>query len=108
MSDPKTLEEFNARFAENSYITGTGLEAEVHLPCPFCAAENFIVFHMLDAEAVAKLESFCMECDRGVILEIKPLKRGGVSWQFKQTRGDDPPAYLPVIERVQTPKGGDA
>lgn len=107
--DPKTKAEFDARYDENAYIEGEGMESEAHLPCPFCAAPDFVQFRMLDAEMIAKLERVCRECSRGVVLEIKPIAKGtGVRWEFVQTCGEDPPAYLPVMRRARTEKGGDA
>ena len=108
-SDPKTKAEFDARYDENACIRGEGMETEISLPCPFCAAPDFVVFRMLDAEMIAKLEKVCSGCQRGVVLEVKPIKKNtGVRWEFVQTCGEDPPAYLPEMRRASTGKGGDA
>lgn len=107
-SDPKDLESFNRKFQANTYFEPGGMETVVHLPCPFCGGMDFVTFPLADFEMIVKLESVCRDCERGCRLDIKPIAHNGVRWEFLQTQGEDPPAYLPEMRRAEAKKGGDA
>lgn len=112
MTAPRTREEYEIRFNANTYADGEGMELSLHVPCPFCAAPDFVVGKLLELEMLVKLEQVCQECGRGVRLQLKDIVlRGGqrgVSYEFLQTQGDDPPPWVPPMRRLETPKGGDA
>lgn len=112
MSEPTTAEEYRIRFDGNAWLEDYGLESAVHLPCPFCAAADFVVYKLLEAEMITRLEHVCRECSRGVRLLLRPIRGPGgavgVSYEFVQTCGEDPPPWAPPMRRVPTERGGDA
>jgi hypothetical protein len=106
--EPKSLEEFDRRFAANTRFEGSGMETTMCLPCPFCAAADFVKFALLDMSEIVKLEQVCKECDRGCQLEMKAIAHGGVRWEFVLTQGEDIPEFLPQMRRVSKGPGTDA
>jgi hypothetical protein len=110
---PTTKEEFDIRFAANAYADPDGsMECAFHIPCPFCAAPDFVVAKLLEFNMITSMARTCRECDRGVKLVLKPVhhpKTGnliGESYQFLQTHGEDPPSWAPM-KRVEIQPGAN-
>lgn len=101
MTDPATLEEFNARANKNTRYTGQSPgNVTSHCPCPFCGAPDFMVFNVFDAEQVFEVGARCGECLRSMRANIKRKGDHSVVMEFVQTGGADPPPYLPKMRRV--------
>lgn len=99
MTQPTTREEYDRRFAENSRLEGFGIgNVTQHMPCPFCAAPDFMVHKILDVEAVMSKGAVCTECGRG-LRAIFHRTPESVSFELVQTVGEDAPSYLPPIRR---------
>lgn len=43
MTQPKTLEEHNAKYKKSQAIVGSSPDAIIHMPCPFYAEPDFAV-----------------------------------------------------------------
>lgn len=95
-----TQEEYEKRFHENAQVTGEGLETTMHMPCPFCAAADFLVHHIIDTENAYEGGAVCGECGRGA-KAIFTRSEGNTTFEFVQTMGDDPPDFLPRMRRMQ-------
>lgn len=93
-----TRTEYEEKFHKNQKITGRFLETTMHMPCPFCAEPEFMVYKILDTEKVIANGAVCKFCNRGC-KAIVTRDAGGVGFRFVQTCGDDPPDYLPKMER---------
>jgi len=92
-------EAYEKKFAENQKITGYGMDVTIHMPCPFCAAAEWMVFKILEQEEVSSREHVCSACSRGAKMIYKH-KEEGISFEVVQTRGDDGPDFLPPMRRV--------
>jgi hypothetical protein len=100
MTHPPTRAEYDRRFAANQRLEGYGIgNVTQHMPCPFCAAPDFMVHHILDVEEVMSLGATCQECGRS-LKAIFTRSEGTVHFELVQTGGDDAPDYLPVIRRL--------
>lgn len=99
MSDPATLEDYQRRCLDNMKFEGLGHYVTARAPCPFCGAADFAVYPVVDTERAIQLENSCSDCGRSA-KAIATRDRGGVSFEFVQTGGADPPAYLPKMRRV--------
>jgi hypothetical protein len=101
MSEPKSLEEFNEKFAKNQRYEGYGLgNVFCHYPCPFCAEPDFAVVEILQTRAAFAQGHVCKHCKRG----SKALISGGMGstrFEFVQTEGPDQPEWMrPKMRRV--------
>lgn len=93
-------QEYEAKFHANEKITGYGMEVTMHMPCPFCAEADFMVFRIVDTEEAHKKGAICKHCGRGAKAIFKhPV--GGIEFEFVQTVGDPIPDYLPPMRRVE-------
>lgn len=100
MSDPKTREEYDARFSAGHKITGRGLDnIEVHAPCPFCASPDWLVFNLIHIEEKSSVSTQCKECSRSAKMVYVHLG-DTTTLEVVQTGGDSPPPYLPPARRV--------
>lgn len=100
MTDPATIEEYNARHRANLRFEGFGLEAISHLPCPFCAAPDFMVFKLLDSTSAFEAGATCGECGRSMRAVIR---RGrDITMDIVQTGGPDPAPCMPKMRREGT------
>lgn len=95
-----TLDEYNKRFVESQKITGRGLDVTMHLPCPFCACPDFMVYKILEMEQVCKNEAICVECGRGAKMLFTYSGGHAIGLEVVQTRGEEQPDFLPKIRRV--------
>jgi len=98
---PQNAQEYTRRFNLNQRIEGYGLgNVHIHMPCPFCAAPDFIVYEMLEVETAMGVGATCKECERSAKALITAIA-GGKSIEIVQTGGDDPPDWLtPKMRRL--------
>lgn len=94
MAEPESAKEYIQRFAENQKIEGMGIgNVHVHMPCPFCAAADFVVYELLDTEEALEKGGECKECGRAA-RAIVTRHSGGVQFEMVQTKGPDQPEWL--------------
>lgn len=99
-SPPASLEDYNQRFYENQRVSGQGLETRTHIPCPFCASEDFLSPRILDTESAMERGATCSVCGRSA-RAIFTRSPGTVSFEIVQTGGEDQPDWLkPKMRRV--------
>lgn len=109
---PTNADEYNAAFHANNRITGNGIEGTtMHVPCPFCAAPEWLVYRVIDSEQAMAAGATCTACGRTAkfLFAISPLTghaghaQRSISFRLVQCgAGDNPPAWLPgpPIERI--------
>lgn len=99
--EPKDLEEYFKRFAANQRIEGYGITGvTMSLPCPFCAAADFITYKVIEVEAALKKGATCKECGRTAAAIFKRTP-GEVAFNIVQTGGRDQPEWLvPKMPRI--------
>ena len=97
MSEPASRDEYLDRLKANAVITGFGLDTTMHMPCPFCAAPDFLVYGIFAAESALAKGAACGECGRSakaIFLQEGP-------GEVVQTGGPDAPEWLtPKMRRV--------
>jgi rRNA maturation protein Nop10 len=91
--------EYESKFALNQRISGFGMDTTMHMPCPFCAEPEWMVFKILEQEEISSKEHVCAECGRGAKM-IYRHEGSSISFEVVQTCGDDAPGYLPPMRRV--------
>jgi hypothetical protein len=89
MTHPKTLKEFIERMERNYYTEGEGENAVTMIPCPFCAAPDFMHYVPATAREVEKQTHTCNECGRSSRLVFHDDGS-----QIVQVGGEDQPDYL--------------
>lgn len=100
MSDLASAEEFRLRYHANYHADGKGLAVSaVHMPCPFCAAPDWMCYRVFDG--IPEHDHACGACGRTA--RIIRARSGGVTrLELLQTGGDDPPGWLePTPRRIQ-------
>jgi hypothetical protein len=101
--EPTNIIEYNARFLENQRITGWGPGVEMHMPCPFCTAPDFMVFQIMQTEQAFAKGAVCGSCGRGMKMIVR-RGPGEVRYRPVQTEGPDAPAWMdPQIPRLAPP-----
>lgn len=97
-----TKAEYENRFHANQNITGHGLETTCHMPCPFCAAPDFMIYRVLEVNEAIQKGAVCKECKRGM-KGIVTETRHGSSTEIVQTEGDEEyHAWAPAMRRVDS------
>jgi len=101
--EPRNAAEYLRRFNANEKIDGFGIgNVHIHMPCPFCAAPEFMVFEVLQTEQAMMKGATCKECGRGARAQIRK-DAAGTSFEILQTAGPDQPEWLtPKMRRIQT------
>lgn len=101
MAEPASSEEYLARFHANQRTSGFGITGTtVHMPCPFCAAADWLVTPVIDTEENMQRDTTCSECGRSSLAIVR-RSHHGVEFEFVQTGGADPPEWLtPKMRRV--------
>jgi len=97
---PRSHEEYLARFAANQHYFGFGLETGLSMPCPFCAAADFLASRILEVEQKLEVGATCRECARSA-KAIFTREPGITRFEIVQTGGPDQPDWLlPKMRRV--------
>lgn len=102
MAEPKNFKDYVERFYSNQKYSGFGLDTTIHMPCPFCAAEDFIVSTIIKIEIKMRLNNVCKECSRGMRIIFK---RTGCTVNFEcfQSSGPDQSEWLtPKMPRIES------
>lgn len=100
MTAPRNLEEYLARSHKNSRVEGHGLgNVWMHMPCPFCAAPDFLKYELQDMHAQIQKEHVCVECKRGM-KAIVSIETDGHSIRFFQTVGADLEEWMLRMPRL--------
>lgn len=99
MSDPATLEEYNAKFKRNQKLTGYGFETTSHFPCPACCEADWMICRVVDTKEKLIEGAQCKACGRGFKAEFADTP-GSIQFEVVQTTGPDMPAYIPKMKRV--------
>jgi hypothetical protein len=108
MGEPTSIEEYQARLHENTKVTGQGIEGtRLHLPCPFCAAPEFLAFPILDQERMLRAGAVCRECGRGMRAVYERPNEALTRFYLVQTEGPPPAAWCPVRRREGDPPPSD-
>lgn len=101
MTEPASMEEYLERFKRNQWIRGAGIgNVFVHMPCPFCAAVDFMVYELLQTAEVMRKDTLCRECGRSA-KAVFHVEHGGTAFEIVQTGGPDVPDWMPKMRRVQ-------
>src|SRR5215211_8739361 len=102
MAPPTSPDQYNQRFKESHRLSGEGLGTVQHMPCPFCAAPDFVAFKILEMEPVMSKGATCGECGRSV-KAIYTRTPETTTFELVQTGGDDPPNWVPRLRRIDDP-----
>lgn len=101
MCTPKTRQEYEARFMGAYAIEGKGIDGlRVRVPCPACAAPDFLTYGALDVETAWTAGAVCIECGRGFRAIFDHSVPMVTSWEIVQTRGDDVPPWCAARRRA--------
>jgi hypothetical protein len=85
------MQEFEARFAANQKIDGFGINVTMHMPCPFCAEADFMVYKVIETEDATG--GTCKACGRS--MEIEHTVDGpNRTIRMYQTGGPEQPDWL--------------
>lgn len=95
MGEPTSHEEFNAKFEKNTSYSGRFLDTAMHMPCPFCAEPDFLVYKIIEVNEALKKGAVCTHCKRGMKALVSE-QPGSVSFRIVQTVGDDPAPWTGI------------
>jgi hypothetical protein len=96
---PTSIDEYNKRFMANMEVSGQGIEGVTqHMPCPFCAAKDWLVVRVIDFGA--EHEETCDECGRTAKITFTDDGRSR-TMSTVQTGGPDQPEWLPAMPDVR-------
>lgn len=101
MADPESQEEFLRRYIAGEKVEGKGVgNVYMTVPCPFCAAPDWLTWELLSVKEVMGTGATCKECGRGC-KAIFNEDSGGVAFEIVQTGGNDPPEWMnPKMRRL--------
>jgi hypothetical protein len=99
MADAANLDEYNRLQHARMRISGFGSDVTMSTPCPFCCAPDVAVYRVLEVGEHMKREHVCNECARAYAYVVTQAQ-GGIQFEIVQTRGSDPPSYLPRMRRI--------
>jgi hypothetical protein len=102
MSEPGSLDEYNAKYMRNMKMEGFGINGtKMHQPCPFCAEPDFVIFPIFEMEKHMSRPHTCKSCGRSAKCIFEHVA-GGVQMEIVQTGGLEPFPYLPKMRRIDT------
>lgn len=100
MGEPATREEYEERYGESYRLEGYGIgNVHCHMPCPFCAAPDFIVYEILSMRGTLAKGAECKECGRGMRC-VFTADESSTAFEMVQTKGADPAPWVPPMRRV--------
>lgn len=94
MAEPTSMQEYTERFHANQNVSGFGIETTMHMPCPFCAAPEFMVYRIIDSEAAMQEGAVCSSCKRGAAIEFSVNTESMKQFEVVQTSGAAQPSWL--------------
>jgi hypothetical protein len=103
MSEPQTMDEYNARFTENYRTEGWGIAGVTQvMPCPFCASPDWASWRIFDLAvndyADMRKSRKCAECGRSARIDVQDMG-DTVTSEIIQTGGAPAPAWLKPAPR---------
>lgn len=101
MAEPLSAQAYIEKFHANQKIEGFGIDkVTIHVPCPFCAEPDFMLYTILEVEKALEAGATCKHCNRGSKAIIH-RENGGMSFEMVQTCGDEPSDWLvPKMRRI--------
>lgn len=106
MSEPTSIEEYNKRAKANLRYEGRFADTKTILPCPFCAAPDWLVYPVtaaMDDYKQIQDPRTCKECGRTAALIITRTD-SGVQQELVQIAGPDAPEWLTPKPRRVAPE----
>lgn len=101
VTPPSNMIEYLARYSAHNRLSGRGIETTCHVPCPFCAAKDFMSYRLIDVRKIMAEDHICPACQRGAKAIFRTQHEGATSIEVVQTSGPEPPAWLtPPMRRV--------
>lgn len=99
--EPKSEEEYTRLTHQRVRTTGYGIEGVTqHLPCPFCAAGEWMVFRLIDG--LPRTPHPCAVCGRTAQIIYHVDNETETRIELVQTAGPDQPEWLrPQMRRVE-------
>jgi len=94
MAEPTSQQEYEQTFNANQRLSGSGLDTTVHLPCPFCAAPDFMIYKIIEADTAMADGATCVQCSRSAALELSVNTPSNKQFEIVQTGGPDQPSWL--------------
>lgn len=107
MSEPTSQVEYEQRYHQNHKLSGYGVEGVTqHMPCPFCAAPDWLVHRIIDSREAFAQGATCRECGRSA-RALYSESHGALRFEFVQTLGPDQPDWMTVkMRRLEPITGG--
>lgn len=102
---PDTKEEYEAAYLENTKVLGRYDTTRTVMPCPFCAAPDWLIFPVtagLSNYRDIQQPATCGVCKRTARMVVDRDAHGNLGCTVVQLGGDDPPAWVP-IRRANSP-----
>ena len=93
MGAPHSYDEYLQRFHANQRVEGFGLDVRMHVPCPFCAAPDWLVHEVLLTQDAMADGAVCVECGRGAKAVFSAVN-GNTFIEIVQTTGMPQPEWL--------------
>lgn len=86
MTAPENAAAFNKRFRDHHRVTG--FYETLHLPCPFCAADDWLITSITEFQDKLTRGAMCIECGRSAAAVFD-----GKQFDIVQIAGTDPPDW---------------
>lgn len=90
---PTSQAEYEDTIARNQKISGVGFDTTSHLPCPFCAAPDFLVSKIGNIQGALVKGATCSVCGRSAKTLVSS-EDGQDTYELVQTGGPDQPDWL--------------
>jgi len=89
MTHPQSLREFEDRYNANYKVEGWAFQSNVHLPCPFCAAPDWLTYQIANMVLATQEGATCKECGR----TAKMVLSDDGYMRMTQIDGPPPPSW---------------
>jgi hypothetical protein len=93
MTDPVNIDEYNTRFKSHQWVEGYLEQTTIHLPCPFCAAAEWMAVPLLDMRVAMARGAMCVACGRSAKTVFHTSGGNELRFEIVQTGGSDPPDW---------------
>lgn len=96
LAEPRTQAEFERRYHASAQMDGVGIAGTMmHVPCPFCAAPDWIVHKLVDTQRAYRKGAVCNQCLRSAHAVCDSVQ-GYTSLRMVQTGGADPAPWVDI------------
>lgn len=107
MQLPRSMEEYLTRWTSSERFSGYGMNTMIHMPCPFCATGEWLVYRILDSETALAKGATCAACGRSARCLFE-REGGNLHFELVQTAGAEAPEWLsPRPRYLRATEGGD-